>query len=682
MENLNFGRRRFSHVTKAAIMTFIGLLFLFIPGKGTAQTEVCFECKGDASCLTDCVTKVCAQCDDGNPCTTDRCLLDTNLKKGGYIFRGCEHKSLEVMWYLDADKDGYYTESKSACPSPGPEWVTYPIRGGGDCDDSNPKINPGAAEIENNGIDDNCKDGDKITESLSVTRGNPIACAFDNGYLTIEGLIADKEYKLQYASNGRIYTKNIESDVSGKYKLTGLRTGIYELEVIIGTSHLLPLLKDTLTSQASPTWFSNITSDFELCEGMTLNIATLGSTAPAGTVFRWLGPNDFVSTPRIDDPNFTLVDVTPDNNGDYVCVGWSLDYCTDTIVSKLTVVPPANLAINTGTGSVCESVDANAAYAPECSIISRQVPNLSDPNSLSGVVNSCVTVTGDVQTINSLPYVPRYYEIEPEINPSAATATITLYALQSEFDAYNAYVTANSLGMPLMPVNGVDNGNVRISQFHGDGSVELIVPALHWLSSLDAWQITFNVVGFSRFYIHSGATVLPVKLISFVGSVQNGENVLRWRCTEEQSVLHYDVERSYDAVHFETVGTVAAHNAGNYQNYSYSDPTWDKGASTVYYQLKIVEQNGRYAHSSVIALSGPSLMTLSVIINSSAHSIYVRSSNLKQGSLFDISGRELQRVNIQGSQLVFNTSRLSKGIYLVKVTDINGNEDVRKIVLR
>lgn len=69
-------------------------------------------------------------------------------------------------WYLDADGDLYYTGSPvMSCSSPGAGYTTNVIPGG-DCDDNNKDVHPGATEICGNGIDDNC-DG-QIDEGCTV----------------------------------------------------------------------------------------------------------------------------------------------------------------------------------------------------------------------------------------------------------------------------------------------------------------------------------------------------------------------------------------------------------------------------------------------------------------------------------------------------------------------------------
>jgi hypothetical protein len=106
-------------------------------GAADGQDTDCYECFDPADCDDanpctddDCVGGVCYNtnntdpCDDGDPCT----MNDT-----------CSGGSCSGL-PLDADADTYVDE---AC-------------GGTDCDDSDPLVNPGATEICDNGIDDDC----------------------------------------------------------------------------------------------------------------------------------------------------------------------------------------------------------------------------------------------------------------------------------------------------------------------------------------------------------------------------------------------------------------------------------------------------------------------------------------------------------------------------------------------
>jgi len=126
-------------------------------------------CEGDADCddglwcngVETCVSGRCAagppvDCDDGNGCTNDRC--DEELggceNSCGAAAPGdsccgdavCEAEAVCNAECVDEDGDGYGSPASLSCEHPEP-----------DCDDADPDVNPGMAEIQGNGVDEDCR---------------------------------------------------------------------------------------------------------------------------------------------------------------------------------------------------------------------------------------------------------------------------------------------------------------------------------------------------------------------------------------------------------------------------------------------------------------------------------------------------------------------------------------------
>ena len=71
-----------------------------------------------------------------------------------------------VPWYTDGDGDGYGGEvAAEGCTQP-----AETVAEGGDCDDSDPALNPGAAEVCDE-IDNDC---DELVDDDDVGNGNPV----------------------------------------------------------------------------------------------------------------------------------------------------------------------------------------------------------------------------------------------------------------------------------------------------------------------------------------------------------------------------------------------------------------------------------------------------------------------------------------------------------------------------
>jgi hypothetical protein len=139
----------------------------------------------------------------------------------------------------------------------------------------------------------------------------------------------------------------------------------------------------------------------------------------------------------------------------------------------------------------------------------------SGANPVSGDIVNRLIIDSTVQTLNGSPYAQRHYDILPANNAATATATVTLYFTQQDFDAYNA--APNHGGdLPHGPNDAADKAHLRIYQYHGFSatgvpgtysSVGLVIqPAdsnIVWNASYQWWAVTFDVTGFSGFFVSS-----------------------------------------------------------------------------------------------------------------------------------------------------------------------------------
>ena len=98
------------------------------------------------------------------------------------------------------------------------------------------------------------------------------------------------------------------------------------------------------------------------------------------------------------------------------------------------------------------------------------------------------------------------------------------------------------------------------------------------------------------------SAILPVELSAFKISQEQHIPELSWKTQSERNVQMFEIQKSIDAVKFETVGTVqASGNSTTPQYYAFKDAAHN--AVATYYRLKMVDKDGSFAFSWVIALN-------------------------------------------------------------------------------
>ena len=332
-----------------------------------------------------------------------------------------------------------------------------------------------------------------------------------------------------------------------------------------------------------------------------------------------------------------------------------------------------------------------------------ELPLVGDPlvmpsgaSPVSGNINSRLRLDNAPNSYNGSTYVQRHYDIEPENNPTQATATVTLYFSQEDFNRFNA-TPDHGASLPASPSDQAGIANIRIHQYHGfnatgspadyGGTMVVINPddnKIVWNASTQWWEITFNVNGFSGFFLTSVQTAtLPAKLISFTGRNVNGKTVLAWTTAEEMNVKNFELERSAGATTFKTIATLAAKgNSTSITNYSFTQTGVADGE--YFYRLKIIDKDGAYEYSSTIKVRvQKGDLEITVTPNPSTGLVvvhYPKTSNNSVVSIIDMSGRVVKKIRTENNsnEITVNLRTVTSGVY--KIIWSNGIETLQKSV--
>ncbi|MEO9003286.1 MAG: T9SS type A sorting domain-containing protein, partial [Ginsengibacter sp.] len=223
----------------------------------------------------------------------------------------------------------------------------------------------------------------------------------------------------------------------------------------------------------------------------------------------------------------------------------------------------------------------------------------------------------------------------------------------------------------------------RIIQFHGEGTQPgnypgtevMIDPAddsIVWNAANNYWEINFSVSGFSGFYLSSTTSVLPVRLISFKGLLNADKHVdLDWKVAEQQGIVSYEIEKSTTGNDFDKIGFVTANNQNSF-TYHFADDRPFSG--TVFYRLKIIEQDGGFNYSQIISVNYVASNAVKLYPIPAGSIIYLKLNDEKfidsDAIILDISGKTVKRFTINSILQNIDISLLASGTYYLHL--ING----------
>ncbi len=176
---------------------------------------------------------------------------------------------------------------------------------------------------------------------------------------------------------------------------------------------------------------------------------------------------------------------------------------------------------------------------------------------------------------------------------------------------------------------------------------------------------------------------LPVKLTSFNGSLLNNDAKLTWTTASEINANMFVVERSIDGKNFTAITNVkAAGNTSSLTSYNHLDKgiiTLLNSAGTIYYRLKMVDNDNSFSYSKTIEIKTAENTKEKVTVTPNPFTtdltITVETVNNANGTVevSDINGRIIISQNIEvvkgSSTITINgVDKLKQGIYFVRYT--------------
>jgi hypothetical protein len=308
----------------------------------------------------------------------------------------------------------------------------------------------------------------------------------------------------------------------------------------------------------------------------------------------------------------------------------------------------------------------------------RQIATLL-PNGAAAVSGSIVAKVW-IQPTEPEIFVKRHYEITPATNATTATGRVTLYFTQADFDGFNA---VNTLDLPTGPADAAGKANLLIEKRGGTsgdatglpgsytGAITNINPAdadIVWNATASRWEVSFDVTGFSGFFVKTQATVLPLLWLN-VDAVLTAtkQATIQWK-VNETNVANYEIQKSTNGSSYIGIGIVTSKGNGeNEYAFTETQPLSGKG----YYRIKQTDKDGRTTYSKVMLLNTTANSSVTVYPNPTTDFVTITSNDRTllntKAAITDMNGKLLQTVTITQTATTINLANYPSGMYMLKL---------------
>ncbi len=259
---------------------------------------------------------------------------------------------------------------------------------------------------------------------------------------------------------------------------------------------------------------------------------------------------------------------------------------------------------------------------------------------------------------SSQPYLDRNFSIN---NASAATnVEVKLFFLETELTTLGATLS----DLQVLHVTGAACAADLV------GTPSIIPQTGNGISNGVAW-VEFTTPSFSNFYLNS-STPLEIKFGNIAAKNIGSQNEIKWNSLGEKVGDAYQLERSIDGRHFETIATIPA--KGMASDYVYVDEKPAIGIN--YYRILMKNIEGTREYSKIVSAQvvDGSNQDIAVYPNPVTDELKIKITGTIEGTasilITDISGKVIASItNVSDKELTVPMHNLASGVYIVKYSD-------------
>lgn len=172
-------------------------------------------------------------------------------------------------------------------------------------------------------------------------------------------------------------------------------------------------------------------------------------------------------------------------------------------------------------------------------------------------------------------------------------------------------------------------------------------------------------------------TKLPIE----TGNQSNCSNNLTWSISNAKNFKDFVVEYSKDGLDFYSIGLVSSQNESrdNTQTQTYKFNDKAQHSKSAYYRLKLIDNDGSYSWSNVIAIQNQCLVPTAQLSpnplkNAKVFNVELFNfGNQIKGNLVDVAGRSLGQYALTNGSNHLTIQSVIDGVYWLQIKDENGN---------